>query len=346
MGSTVFVHVGLPKTGTTYLQRVLARNRRTLARQGVLYPGRRVDHFLAVQDLLGKPFRGHADPRIEGSWKAVVAASQRAPGTVVLSHELLSTARAEVIHRLVEDLSPLSVEVVATVRDFPRQLLAVWQEDVKNGSTEPFPDYLDRVVRTAGLANRLRRQFWRYQDAPGILDLWARELGPSRVTLVTVPPVGTGSEHLWSRFADAVGISAVDVDLEVPQRNVSLGAAETEVLRLVNTWAMPELAWPDYRRLVKKHLAEEALAARTTSTRLALPGDVEDWALEHGRSMAQVLGAAGYRVVGSLDDLQPPRSSLPDELTEWPPPTDTLLEAALAAVRELLTAAAWPEEQP
>ena len=36
----VFLHVGLPKTGTTELQKVLWENRRRLAENGVVYPGR------------------------------------------------------------------------------------------------------------------------------------------------------------------------------------------------------------------------------------------------------------------------------------------------------------------
>ena len=39
MARTVFFHVGLPKTGTTYLQTMMWHNRAELARQGVLLPG-------------------------------------------------------------------------------------------------------------------------------------------------------------------------------------------------------------------------------------------------------------------------------------------------------------------
>ena len=35
----VYLHIGAPKTGTTYLQEVLFTNRARLAEHGVLYPG-------------------------------------------------------------------------------------------------------------------------------------------------------------------------------------------------------------------------------------------------------------------------------------------------------------------
>ena len=47
-----FVHVGPPKTGTTYLQSVLWNNRKRLRRNRVLLPGgAKVEHFRAAKDL-------------------------------------------------------------------------------------------------------------------------------------------------------------------------------------------------------------------------------------------------------------------------------------------------------
>ena len=41
MSQTVFLHVGLPKSGTTYIQRVLATHKEALAsNEHLLFPGR------------------------------------------------------------------------------------------------------------------------------------------------------------------------------------------------------------------------------------------------------------------------------------------------------------------
>lgn len=51
-GSRVYLHVGAPKTGTTFLQGVLGKNRDTLKQQGVWLPGASAeDHFRAGFDL-------------------------------------------------------------------------------------------------------------------------------------------------------------------------------------------------------------------------------------------------------------------------------------------------------
>ena len=56
----VFLHIGLHKTGTTYLQGVLRANRRRLAELGVFYPGGKGQptHTFAVYDLFGRRPRG------------------------------------------------------------------------------------------------------------------------------------------------------------------------------------------------------------------------------------------------------------------------------------------------
>src|SRR3712207_9036613 len=57
MPDVVYLHVGAPKTGTTYLQDRLHRNRAALAARGVHYPvGRQKDMFGPALDLLDLSF--------------------------------------------------------------------------------------------------------------------------------------------------------------------------------------------------------------------------------------------------------------------------------------------------
>jgi hypothetical protein len=58
---TVFLHIGIAKTGTTYLQGLMWHNRGLLERNGLRYPGDLPgDHFRASVDLREKPFAGEA----------------------------------------------------------------------------------------------------------------------------------------------------------------------------------------------------------------------------------------------------------------------------------------------
>ena len=61
------IHVGAPKTGTTYLQLVLGRNQQTLALRGLLYPGTSPSHDAAL-DLRGVSFGRGVQTRPAYAW--------------------------------------------------------------------------------------------------------------------------------------------------------------------------------------------------------------------------------------------------------------------------------------
>ena len=67
----VFVHIGLPKTGTSYLQGVLWGQREQLRSAGLFVPGReRRDHLwssMVVRDDPNDTWLGATDPRRDGA---------------------------------------------------------------------------------------------------------------------------------------------------------------------------------------------------------------------------------------------------------------------------------------
>src|SRR3990170_6288332 len=186
----VFLHVGAPKTGTTFLQNVLWANRGALARQGVLYPGEVPGaHFHAAQDLRGRYFRGHKHPLVAGAWERLARAARNWSGAAVLvSHEILAACDPEEASRAVESLRPHEVHVVYSARDLARQIPAMWQESVKNGRVVPYDRYLQTLQ--SDNPHRVGRIFWRTQDALDVLDRWGTAVPADRVHVLTVPPRG------------------------------------------------------------------------------------------------------------------------------------------------------------
>ena len=88
----VLLHVGTPKTGTSYLQDVLFRNREVLRGHGILYPADRFDgHFLAALDLMRLTWGG-LETQAVGAWDRLAEQVRAWPGTSIVSHEILSTA--------------------------------------------------------------------------------------------------------------------------------------------------------------------------------------------------------------------------------------------------------------
>ena len=72
MPRRVFLHIGTPKSGTTYLQEKLALNRELVAKQGLTYPETRSgNHFEAALDLIEERWAGQREVA-RGDRKSVV----------------------------------------------------------------------------------------------------------------------------------------------------------------------------------------------------------------------------------------------------------------------------------
>lgn len=309
----VFFHIGGHKTGTTYLQGVLWRNRAALRRAGILYPGsHRAAHVWANLDLRGAGIRSQKSAQVSGAWPRLVDEIRQWNGPAIIDHELFSLTSPRQIARALRDLDFADVQVVFTARDMARQLPAAWQEWLKNRSTITFADFLNGVRKPHSAEEQ---RFMGMHDVPTILARWAGKASPDRVRLITVPPPGSDRTLLWVRFADVLGIDPDGYDLTAPQANTSLGAVEASVLRQLNEQIGDVLSAPDYDRLVKFGLAR-ALAHRD-GPGIALPDEAYEWAVAWAHRTVATLAAAGYPVIGDLAELVPrsrPTGLAPDSV--------------------------------
>lgn len=310
----VYLHVGAPKSGTTYLQGRLAANARSLARHGVQVPttGRLVPrptaHFAAALDLLGQDWGGPPGHAV-GGWGRLLAAFDPAVAAVVVSHEILAPAGAADVRRALSDLAGArgtrnagvgtrEVHVVYTARDPAGALASAWQESLKQGRRWSYERFLD-------LAQSGRGWWFRALDLPTVLGTWAADLPAAQVHLVTVPPTSGGQEALWRRFSDALEIDPRRGRREPSAVNRSLGVVEAALLRRLNEASGRER--PDHLRAdrIATLLGPGGLEDRT-SPKLALPPGRHAWAVAESERWRLWLRDHPVTVHGSLDDLVPP----------------------------------------
>lgn len=334
----VLVHVGTPKTGTSYVQDVLFLNRETLAEQGILYPADRFDeHFLAALDLMELHWGG-LETQAVGAWDRLAERVREWQGTVIVSHEILANATRQQVRRALDsfgDPATTEVHVVLSARDLVRQVPAEWQENVKHRRTFDYRTFLDKITDPAR-EGELASWFWGVQEVPDILERWAGSLPADRVHLVTVPKPGAPRDLLWQRFVTALGLEDVELELETDRANPSMGVPETVLVRRVNQRVNNGvLANEDYRQLVRELLAHRTLSRRTGSPRLALPPDVRDWAIDLSESWIEALAAKGYDVVGALDELRPDAVA-PEFCDPDAPDESQVADAAVESVVTLL----------
>jgi hypothetical protein len=339
MSRRVYLHIGAPKTGTTYLQDRLSVNARSLAAHGVYFPTTSplvspgLASFRAALDVLGEDWggeRGHA----EGSWEALVRRVRRRSGVVVISHEILAPATPAHVARVMRDLAGSEVHVVYTARDLARQAPAAWQESIKQGRRWSYERFLDRFTRG-------RTWFARAFDAPRVLSTWGAGLPADRVHVVTVPqrdrdPRG---DALWLRMCGVLGVDPAWAPRDSDRSNASLGTAEAQVVRQLNRRMDRRTRRErNYDELIRDMLAQGELAGRR-SWPVTLPPGRFDWAAGEAERWIEWIRASGVDVVGDVEELRPVPSA---EGKQWRDPDrvpskrqlDIALDALAAMTRE------------
>jgi hypothetical protein len=335
----LYLHIGLPKTGTTSIQDILWRNRGVARTAGLLYPGHDpAAHHRAAVDVIPERYPGWVDDRTAGAWRWLVDQATVWSGNALISSELLALARPDETARALSALDFAEVHLVCTARDLARQIPSVWQEDVKNRRTTPYGEFVGFV--RAGRAEEIADLFWSYQDLPGVLANWGGALPPERVHVITVPPRGASADLLWQRYAEVVGVPADQFDTTTPPTNTSLDMVQTELLRRLNVVIGGSIPWPEYVRVVKGELAEDLLPELRGRTAITLSSDDRRWAAERAATSVAAIESAGYHVVGDLADLVP----APEGAAEPPAIGDAeVAEAAVRTLAEIMRRAARPE---
>ncbi|MGH3367227.1 MAG: hypothetical protein ACRDOY_08500, partial [Nocardioidaceae bacterium] len=330
MASRVFLHIGLPKTGTSYLQAILWANRSVLKQQGLLLPGGRRDHFRASVDVRGNAVKaGFPVERIEGSWQRLVERIKEWPDRALVTQEMFAGVTTAEAEQMVADLAPAEVHVVITVRDLARAVPAAWQQSVKTGRRLTLDSYVRSIVDHTAETS----WFHQAQFPERVAARWGRVLPPDQVHIVTVPPAGSSPQLLWGRFSELLKIDDVEVP-SLPAANPSLGATEAELLRRVNVDLVPRLQGREKNRWIRVVLANNVLAKRADQQKFGLSPQALEWVTKRAERSVRQLEKGGYDVCGSLSDLMPGTSRpahSPDEVDD-----EALLAAATDTIAELM----------
>jgi hypothetical protein len=332
----IYLHVGEPKTGTTFLQDVLWANRDWLSARGITLPGyTRWDHLRASRDVrqARREPSDPADPWI-GEWDVLAGQAQQAGSAAVISEEILAACTPAQASRAVRALASAEVHIVMTVRDFASVLPAEWQENVKCRGTVPWEDWLKAVVEAEPAARRRAQSwFWTMHGTLANLDMWSQHIPADQVHVVTVPRPGS-ADLLWVRFASVLGIDPDGADVNLARSNSSLGLAEAEFLRRLNASLPADVPDWFYKRHIKQAVDLGALRARQGQPRLILPPDLQTWAAAQAEILIAGLQDSKYHIVGDLDELRPLPATGPYAAPEASP-ADELLTAAVLGTAAL-----------
>jgi hypothetical protein len=322
----VFLHLGLPKTATTYLQTILWASRPQLREDGLLLPGdERRDHLWASRVVRELPAVSRAPKVQQTAWDRLRAEIARWPGTALVSHEFFAAASAEQASRVIADLAPAEVHLVVTAREALGLFTASWQESLKNKRTTPMADYAQkRSDNPDAIWN------WRTLDLRLVLERWAPSLPPAHVHVL---PLDTSAprDEIWHRFGALLGLRTSAYDTSLSFANESMGVVEAETLRRVNEHLDSFTKAFDKGVYIRTFLADERLATRGGERFWPDEDRVEECRRRAKRAVRYVRNH-GFDVRGSLEDLL-----VPDELPERRTPS-SVTDAEVAEVAVQLVA--------
>ena len=331
MARQVFFHIGLPKTGTTYLQTLMWNNRDALLAQGVLLPGRSSREHLWASGVVREDYKlERRGPEARGAWARLVAEVNDWPGTAVISHEFFAAATREQSARAMAQLTGAEVHVVVTARDALSLVTARWQEAIKNGSTAPIDCY--PVTEETDPANEWD---WGTLDLADVLCRWGDATPPERVHVLTLPKPGESRDALWTRFAGLVGIDPASCDRSASRQNESLGVVEVELLRRINGELEDFGSALDRGNWIRGYLAQGKLVPRHGEKFWPSVERIAELRARGERSV-DFIASRGFDVIGDLDSLRTPvdvpERRHPDSVTDA-----ELVEAATATIAQMMT---------
>lgn len=315
------MHIGLPKTGTSYLQAIAWPGRARLREAGLLLPGaRKSDHLFASMIVRDDPGVARRGPGAAEAWDRIRADVAGFAGDALVSHEFLAAASAVQAQRMVAQLAPAEVHLIVTTRDPLGLLTSSWQESLKNKATTPLADY------GRSESDDPRDVWdWRSLDLGLVLDRWAPAVPPERLHLIAPAPTGAPREQLWERFCGVLGIAADTCDSSRGFANASMGVAEAETLRRINERLIGFNNARSRGMWLRSFLADERLVPRGGERFGPAADQVEDARRRGDRAVAKIRAAA-YDVIGDVDLLL-----VPDDLPARRDP-ESVTDAEIADV--------------
>jgi hypothetical protein len=325
-------HIGIPKTGTTFIQRTAVACRAEVEEHGVCYPrpvGTKHNHRDAVHAVLGYGLAGTPAPGREvwDAFRAQVQAETRR--RVWFGYEAASGASEDQARFFASQLGP-RLHVVITLRGFGDILPSIWQESAKLRSGLGYEDFLRSVIggpeaggpEAGGTGRRRSRAFLERNDQGLVVRRWAEVMGPENVTVVIVDK--QRPDHLAHAFEGLLGLphGLLAGRAAGPGRsNRALTLDEAELARRVAAGLRHDLAPADYLRIVRSGAMLGIIHSerdRSGDRRLALPQWAAEAATRRGGQFADQIAASGVRVVGNLGLLRAEARGVPERQLDVP----------------------------
>lgn len=242
MSGSIFLHIGMPKTGTTSIQAFLHENRQKLRNCSLVVPtaaGQKNHSGLTLyalnddnKDTLRRAHGLVTVPAVRRFRETLEeklgkeAVNWKQEDTIVLTNEHMSLLReAEEFQRLKKLLAvggDRQIRVVIYLRRQDLAYLSGYSQRIKNGA----------VVRWSELEERYDPTIWDYVS---VLEGWRQAFGRENIIVRPFERSQMVGGDLIKDFLTAIGFGDFPIEGAV-NKNESLDARSLEFLRRLNKW--------------------------------------------------------------------------------------------------------------
>ena len=285
MRKTLYLHIGMGKTGTTALQNFFAAHERVMAARGVVYPRRcQIAHAHHLASPHHPPFLDNSGWKFERPEDWAPALAQGAAPAYLMSSELIAWAAPEKVGPYCAAImAHLDLRIVLYLRRQDNIIMAGYNQQLKAG-TQKRPihavidkqldrfDYLARIApweAEVGTANIIVRPYERQQFHEGDLrkDFLHNVLGIADMSGFDFAPAGNSNPRYaraameYKRFVNCVFQNVDDSNAFNPlllRYSADASAAATDVFVEHDT-----LSKADRRAVLDRFAADNAHIART-----------------------------------------------------------------------------------
>ncbi|WP_156823106.1 hypothetical protein [Kangiella aquimarina] len=284
------------KSGTTYLQSVLHKNKSQLKLKNWRYPGQRLNQQHAIYDLVpdsvpwSVPKSGRKNGELSNDLASQIVKSN--DSNVILSAEVLSCLDELGISKVVDTFGQPD-KIIFTVRNLSSVIPSAWQQYIKGGGKLS----LDKFVNNMENDRDQLSGMWKIYAYGNQIRRWSK-VAP--ISVVIVPTSGV-KEDLAHMFLSALELNSEELNLSIKstESNLSLGYELTEILRFLN--ARHSLSDKD-RNFFLKHIVFPKLG-KIKSSKISLSNEqlslTQKWAQEESATTIKYAN----QIIGEIEDL-------------------------------------------
>lgn len=303
MTRRVIIHIGPPKTGSTTLQDALHHNRDDLKRMGIRYAGSGTQSSAAAMWVTRRRDRTTGRQVPASAWKQLLKEVKNSiESTVVVSSEWFAAATPAQIRTISQELPGAEYQIVIALRSLDRILPSRWRQNVIEGATYSFTEWLELIFSPS--SNPYSTRFWHQHRHDELVQRWGEVFGQRAITAICVDDADP--DRLLRHMESLIGAEEGALGSSRHVRNVSLDGVTVEGIRRFNVLAEEHGVSPELRYLAVTRGAvpqiEQGVQSDGSSTG-RVPAQYADRCVTESTRIVEGLRASGATILGKIDAL-------------------------------------------